>query len=111
MNKEKLLQDMIDWFSQHEQANNDFMEHYGYSLNYNDEYIKKDMKTNKIKNITVNELEKLVIEELNDMTETLTDEQMSGAIIAINTMLNNLGINGSIGYKKGLGYKFIKKIN
>ena len=38
MKNEKLLQDMIDWFSEHDQANNDFMNHYGYHLNENCEY-------------------------------------------------------------------------
>lgn len=37
---EKLLQDMIEWFGEHEQASNDFMNRYGYNLNDNDEYIK-----------------------------------------------------------------------
>lgn len=44
LTKEKLVQDMIEWFGEHDQANKDFMEYYGYCLNENDEYIKEDKK-------------------------------------------------------------------
>ena len=39
LTKEKLVQDMIEWFGEHDQANEDFMKKYGYDLNENDEYI------------------------------------------------------------------------
>ena len=44
LTKEKLVQDMIEWLGEHDQANEDFMKKYGYNLNEEDEYIKKDRK-------------------------------------------------------------------
>lgn len=41
--EEKIFQDMLEWFGEHDQASEDFMKKYGYKLNENDEYIKEDM--------------------------------------------------------------------
>ena len=35
-NEKQLLQDMIAWFGDHDKANSDFMNRYGYYLNENE---------------------------------------------------------------------------
>ena len=61
-NEKQLLQDMIAWFGDHDKANIDFMNRYGYYLNENDEY-RKDINI-----MTLDEYN----QKMNDYSEKLS---------------------------------------